>query len=635
MPIYSYKPLVMEFQQLILVFVLLPAVAFFLTLFIPEKNEARISNLTFYTLALSFFGQLLFVGYWLYLGGKPLNIKEVVLYQSKEYVFLIDFYFDGIGATYLLVGAFISFLIVRYSGYYMHLEKGFRRFFVTILFFHLAYNFTVLAGNFETLFMGWEMLGISSFLLIAFYRERYLPVRNAVKVFSVYRIGDIGILLAMWASHHLWHENITFAKLQDANFVHHYLHAHSGIGLFIASCLLLAAAAKSAQFPFSSWIPRAMEGPTPSSAIFYGSLSIHFGVFLLLRTMPFWEQQPVARFMIGGVGVITAILGYLIAKAQPSIKTQIAYASVSQIGIMFVEVALGLQTLALIHFVGNAFLRTYQLLVSPSVVSYMIREQFYNFRPQKEDKKYWLGKNFHYSLYLLSLREFNLDYLMTQVLFNPFKKIGKRLNFLTYRNVFAYFLPTYALGWAMFWGEAYLPTWLHLALPNIFGAIALLMIMKAFSEHTYPLLSWLLVALGHFWIALAVAHNEHFELSELIWYLGGVVLAGGFGWFLLERLRRREKDFFDLYRYYGHSYEYPRLAGAFLIATLGLMGFPITTTFIGEDLVFSHIHADQFILAFLLSSSFVIGGIALIRIYARLFLGSHAKVYHETPLQSS
>jgi NADH:ubiquinone oxidoreductase subunit 5 (subunit L)/multisubunit Na+/H+ antiporter MnhA subunit len=116
-----------------------------------------------------------------------------------------------------------------------------------------------------------------------------------------------------------------------------------------------------------------MEGPTPSSAIFYGSLSIHFGVFLLLRTMPFWEQQPVARFMIGGVGVITAILGYLIAKAQPSIKTQIAYASVSQIGIMFVEVALGLQTLALIHFVGNAFLRTYQLLVSPSVVSYMIR----------------------------------------------------------------------------------------------------------------------------------------------------------------------------------------------------------------------------------------------------------------------
>jgi len=623
------------FHYFILCFVLLPIVAFGFTLLIKEKEEEVISNITFYTLMLAFFGLLSFVIYWIISGAIPLNIKEIVLYKSKEYVFFIDFYFDSVAATYLLVGSFISFLIVRYSRYYMHLEKGYRRFFATILFFYFAYNFTVLSGNFETLFMGWEMIGISSFLLIAFYRDRYLPVRNAVKVFSVYRLGDIGVLLAMWASHHLWHENITFAKLNNYELVHHLLEAHSGTGLFIALCLLLAAAAKSGQFPFSSWVPRAMEGPTPSSAIFYGSLSIHFGLFLLIRTRPFWQQQMVACVLIGMTGAITAVVGYFTARVQPTIKTQIAYASVSQIGLMFVEIACGLQTLALIHFVGNAFLRTYQLLVSPSVVSYSIREQFYNFKPQKEDKVYFWSKRVRYTLYLLSLREFYLDYFMSKAVFTPFKKIGNKLNFLTYRNVLFYFTPTYIAGWAILWAEKYIPVWMESLFPEVFGIIALLMIMKAFSERTYPMLAWLLVALGHFWIALAVAHNEHFDREELIWYLSGVVVAGGLGWGCLEWLRRKEPDFFNLYHYYGHSYEYARLGGFFLLCTLGLMGFPITTTFIGEDLVFSHIHEDEFFLAFLLSSCFVIGGIALIRIYARLFLGSHAKVYHENPLQSS
>ncbi len=625
----------MELNQLMLVFVLLPFLAFMLTIFMHDRQESLISNTTFYTIAVTFASMIAFVGYWVTIGAGKLNIKEVVLYQNREYVFVIDFYFDVVTATYLLVGGFISFLIARYSSYYMHLEKGYKRFFATILFFYFAYNFTVLAGNFETLFVGWEMLGISSFLLIAFYKERYLPVRNAVKVFSVYRIGDIGILLAMWASHHLWHENITFLKLSNADLVHNHLLEHSGVGLFIACCLLLAAAAKSAQFPFSSWLPRAMEGPTPSSAIFYGSLSIHLGLFLLIRTMPFWEQQYIARILIGLVGAISAIIGYLTARVQPTIKTQVAYASVSQIGIMFIEIALGLQTLVLIHFAANAFLRTYQLLVSPSVVSYLIREQFYFFKPHREDEKYLFGKGFHYSMYLLALREFHLDYFMSHIVFKPFKRIGKQLKFLTYKNLFFYAIPAYLVGWGLIWAENYLPHWITYILPEVFGTIALLMVMRAFYEHKYPMLAWLLVFLGHFWIALAVMHNEHFGLFELIWYLSGVIFAGSLGWFCLHRLRKQEPTYFDLYHYYGHSYEHPRLTTLFFLCTLGLMGFPITTTFIGEDLIFSHIHETQYLLAFLLSSCFVISGIALIRIYARLFLGSHAKVYHETPLQSS
>lgn len=625
----------MNINYFILSFVLMPLLAFIITMFAKEHQEKWISNITTYTIGTVFFILTGFIGYWIFLGANNFNLKEILLYQNKEYTFLIDFYFDKVTAVYLFVGSFISFLIVRYSSYYMHLEKGYKRFFATILFFFFSYNFTVLAGNFETLFIGWEMIGISSFLLIAFYRERYLPVRNAVKVFSVYRIGDIGILLAMWASHHLWHENITFQKLLNYDLVHEHLLNHSFEGLFIAICLLVAAAAKSAQFPFSSWMPRAMEGPTPSSAIFYGSLSIHFGVFLLIRTMPFWEQQIVARVLIGFIGVLTAITGYFTARVQPTIKTQIAYASVAQIGIMFVEIALGLEWLVLIHFVGNAFLRTYQLLVSPSVVAYLIREQFYYFKPHTEKKSYFLGKKFYYGWYLLSLKEFNLDILMGRYIFNPFKKIGSKLNFLNPKNILVVFLPLYGIGIALLLLEEYLPNWLHDSLPMISASIALMMVMKGFSERRYPKLAWMLLTLQHFWIALAVGHNEHFQISEAVWYLSGVMIAGVGGYVVLSMLQKNEPSYFTLFRYYGHSYEYPRIGGIFLLCSLGLMGFPITTTFIGEDLIFSHIHKDQYLLAFLLSSCFVIEGIAAIRIYARLFLGNHAKVYHETPLQSS
>nr|WP_321539350.1 proton-conducting transporter membrane subunit [Flavobacterium piscinae] len=99
-------------------------------------------------------------------------------------------------------------------------------------------------------------------------------------MFSIYRIGDVGLLLAMWASHHLFHENITFMKLNNYELVNEHLQNHSIIGIFIALCLAcLCFRKKSAQIPFSSWLPRAMEGPTPSSAIFYGSLSVHLGFF--------------------------------------------------------------------------------------------------------------------------------------------------------------------------------------------------------------------------------------------------------------------------------------------------------------------------------------------------------------------
>ena len=365
-------------------FILIPLAGFVLSLLIPGKKENVISWVVYFTVGIHFASFICFIVYWLWHGHPTLDLKEIVLVHTDDYEFFIDFYFDKITAVYVFVGSLLTFLVAIYSRVYLHRENGYKRFFNTILFFYVGYNIVIFSGNLETLFIGWEILGISSFLLIAFYRDRYLPVKNAVKVFSIYRIGDIGLMLAMWMSHHLWHENITFLKLSNYELVSSQLQTHSLIGVFISLMILISAAAKSAQFPFSFWLPRAMEGPTPSSAIFYGALSVHVGIYILLRTFPFWEHQLSVRILIGAIGLISSVIASGVARVQSSVKSQIAYSSIAQIGLIFIEVALGLKDLALWHFAGNAFLRTYQLLVSPSVVTYLIREQFFNFIPRRQ-----------------------------------------------------------------------------------------------------------------------------------------------------------------------------------------------------------------------------------------------------------
>ena len=621
-------------EHILQYFIIIPFLGFILSIFLPEKNEKLISGIAFGTVFIQFLGLVLFIGFWIFNGSEDLNLKEITLLKTEHYEFFIDFYFDKIGAVYLFVGALLTSMTATYSRYYLHREKGYKRFFNTVLFFFFGYNLAILAGNFETLFIGWEIIGISSFLLIAFYRERYLPVKNAFKVFSIYRIGDVGLLLTMWASHHLFHENITFMKLNNYELVNEHLQSHSFIGVFIALCLACAAAAKSAQIPFSSWLPRAMEGPTPSSAIFYGSLSVHLGVFLMLRTYPFWEHQTTMRIAIGLMGFTTSIAASLMARVQSSVKSQVAYSSISQIGIIFIEIALGFETLALIHFAGNAFLRTYQLLVSPSVVSYLIRDQFYNFQPKSKKANFFFPKRIENTLYILALKEFNLEGFLNLVLWKPLKTIGKSLDFLDIKRVYYFFIPLFVLGFLAYKFKVDLPQQLISVLPEVFAFIGLVFVFKSFSERKSPFLAWILIVLNHFWIALAIVFNDKVSVNEIAFYLAGIILAGSIGYIALLQLKKIEMRIL-ISQYLGHVYEHPKYAFFFLLATLGITGFPITSTFIGEDLIFSHIDSNQIVLAFFVASSFVVSGIAGIRIYARLFLGPHVKTYHELPYKSS
>ncbi len=615
------------------IFILIPLVGLLVSLLLPAKNEKLISGTAFLTAGLQLLSTLCFAVYWAVSRFPRLNTKELSLYTTGNYEFFVDLYFDKVTATYLLVGAILTFLIVTYSRYYLHREKGYKRFFNTILLFFLGYNITIFSGNFETLFIGWEILGVSSFLLIAFYRDRYLPVRNAYKVFSIYRLGDIGMILAMWMSHHLWHHNVTFAELNNYAVVDHVVNNHLYLGVFISLMILLSAAVKSAQVPFSSWLPRAMEGPTPSSAIFYGSLAVHMGAFMLLRTIEFWDHMIWIRVLIGLLGAATALSATFSGRVQSSIKSQIAYSSVAQLGIIFIEIALGLEVLALVHFASNAFLRSYQLLVSPSVVTYLIREKFFNYLPDTEKTDpLWL-KRLKYSIYIYSVREWNLDSLMFRYLWNPFKKAGKLFSFMGLKTALG-LIPVFVAGVFLYHNQAFLPPMVLAYLPTAFAFVGLLLIIRAFAERQRPITSWLLIGFGHFWTALAVLFNEAFDYSHTAIYLGGVVVSGILGLVALRLLLQKEPGT-TLDRFHGHSFEHNKLSILFLLSCLGMAGFPITTTFLGEDLLYSHIHVDQFFLALFVSMGFVFNGLALMRMYARLFLGPHVKTYHEVALRSS
>lgn len=619
-------------SQFLQLFIWIPLVGFLLSLAAPRKKESIISGIALGTSGMHVLGILTLVVVWFMSGNHTLDIKHIVLYKSGTIEIFIDFYFDRVTAVFAVVGSLLAFLVIVFSKYYLHREEGFKRFFNTLLFFFLGYNLVIFSGNFETLFIGWEILGICSFLLVAFYRDRYLPVKNGLKVISFYRLADICLILAMWMSHHLWHENITFLKLNDSGLVAAQLQHTYSPGIFISVMILITAAIKSAQLPFSSWLPRAMEGPTTSSAVFYGSLSVHLGAFLLLRTFPFWEHLQVINVLVIIIGVATAIIATGIARVQSTVKTQIAYASAAQIGIIFIEIALGFHLFALIHFAANAFLRTYQLLVSPSVMSYLIHDQFYHFNPRANGEKEPMFTRLRNTIYILCIKEWNLDFLVQRFLWNPFKGIGKRVEFISPRLTLILITALLFFGGYCSLSETNLH--FHEYLPYLFSFLALMLILKAFTHSSNAKHAWLLISSSQFFIALSIMLNGNFELIQLILYLSGGIISAIAGYICLNKMESLEKDI-DLNKFHGHTYEYRGIGFIFLLSCLGLVAFPITPAFIGFDLLLTHIEKDQIMLVLFTAMSFLFLELSALRIYVRIFLGQHKKTYHGMAFRSS
>jgi len=609
--------------QLLTLLILIPIFGFIGCVLVPKRLERVIFSIAISAILAELVAFFVFGYQWLGAGLSPVLANAGALYASHQYTFALDFYFDGLGAIFLGVAIVMTTLILIFSKYYMHREQGFKRFYSTIFLFFIGLSLVMLAGNFEVLFLGWEFIGMSSILLIAFYRDRFLPARNALKVFSVYRIGDAFLLAAIWYAHHLFEGNVNFSEFSE-------IVAHHGNDLAVLGALLLVVALiKSAQFPFSYWLPRAMEGPTTSSAIFYGALSVHMGLFLLLRTYPLWEGSAWLRVCIVVLGLTTAVVASTIARVQSSVKTQIAYASITQIGIMFVELALGLQWLVFVHFVSNASLRTYQLLISPSVVSYLVHDQFFYFvPPMQKIKNTTLGK-LHATLYVLGIKEWNMNAAVSHYLWKPLKSIGRVLAFLDkpYAQIIALLGCLAIVQAAVFIN-------LPLAASIIAAVISIVFYIRAYTTKSSATTGWNLLMAGHLFSALFLGLASGGAWQYLAMYGAGVVVAFALGHFCLWYLTAKGES--NIMRnYQGSIFAFTRLGNTFFIVSLLFMAFPISTSFLAQDILLSFIPEAQAFLVALFCVSYLLVGVGTMRLYTKVFFGPHKASYHEAAYRSS
>ena len=284
-----------------------------------------------------------------------------------HYHFSIKLLFDRLTIpmvvlTYLLCGT-----IGAFTGRYLHREPGFNRYFFLYSLFLTGMIIASLAANIELLYLGWEMVGLSSALLVSFFQERAAPPRNGLWVWTVYRVSDAALLAAAVAMHHMVGGG-DFDQLMGGSWPAGTVSPSltTGEAFLLGFLMLISAAGKSAMVPFSGWLPRAMEGPTPSSAVFYGALSVHLGVFLLLRIEPIIEMSWPLECLLIALGLSTAISADLFGRVQTDIKSALSFASLSQVGIIVVEIGFGWRYLAIIHMLGHACLRTLQFLRAPT-----------------------------------------------------------------------------------------------------------------------------------------------------------------------------------------------------------------------------------------------------------------------------
>ncbi len=298
----------------------------------------------------------------------PIELGEWVSIPDLHFHFHVKFVFDRLSVPFAIMTFALVGTVGAFASSYMHREPGFNRFFVLYAVFLLGMIVTTLAGTIETLFAGWELVGLSSAFLVAFFQNRAAPVLNSLRLWTVYRFSDAALLIAAVALHHVTGEG-DFDRLMGAGpWPDGHAALTSSQALFIGLLLLAAAAGKSALAPFSGWLPRAMEGPTPSSAIFYGALSVHLGAFLLLRVSPILELSPWLCAAVVLLGLVSAVLAALAGRVQTDIKSALAYASLTQVGIIVAEIGLGLRYIALAHIIGHACLRTLQLLRAPTLL---------------------------------------------------------------------------------------------------------------------------------------------------------------------------------------------------------------------------------------------------------------------------
>ncbi len=281
----------------------------------------------------------------------------------------IGIYIDGLTAVMLFVVSVVAFLVHVFSVGYMHGDPKYANFFAWLQMFSVAMLILVLANNLLHLFMGWELVGLCSYKLIGFWSEKRDPANAARKAFITTRIGDLGMMvaiMAIYAAVGSFEFDAIFAAVANGAFDDTWLTV-AGLGLF------LAAVGKSAQAPLHVWLPDAMEGPTPVSALIHAATMVAAGVYLVGRMMPM--LSPDSLTVVATVGAVTGLMAGCIALAQDDIKKVLAYSTVSQLGYMFLGLGCGAWHAGLFHLTTHAFFKALMFLGSGSVIHACHHEQ--------------------------------------------------------------------------------------------------------------------------------------------------------------------------------------------------------------------------------------------------------------------
>jgi NAD(P)H-quinone oxidoreductase subunit 5 len=353
-----------------------------------------------------------------------------------HYHFSVTFVFDRLSVPFVILSFVLCGTIGAFASRYLHREPGFNRFFMLYAVFLVGMIVTGVAGTIETLFSGWELVGLSSALLVAFFQERPAPARNGLRVWAVYRVSDAALLLAAVVTHHLTGAG-DFDRLFGAGpWPDGQAAVSSHQAVIIGGLLLIAAAGKSALIPFSGWLPRAMEGPTPSSAVFYGALSVHLGAFLLLRASPLLAASVWLAAAGVALGLTTALFAYLAGSVQTDIKSALSFAALSQVGLIVAEIGFGWHYLALVHLLGHACLRTLQFIRAPTLLhDYHLLENALgsHLPPAKGPWSRLVRQHLRAWLYRFALERGYLDTLLADLGVAPLLRLLRRCDRLEQR----------------------------------------------------------------------------------------------------------------------------------------------------------------------------------------------------------
>jgi NADH-quinone oxidoreductase subunit L len=277
-------------------------------------------------------------------------------------LFTIGWSVDTLAAIMLLVVGVVALMVMIFSIGYMHGDTGWSRYYALLCLFTGAMTLLVIGNSLTTLFVGWELVGACSYLLIGFWYQKPSASAAAVKAFLTTRVGDIGLLVGLAI---LWSATST---LGYTDIMQKLPALAPPVVTAAAVCIAIGAIGKSAQFPLHIWLPDAMEGPTPVSALIHAATMVAAGVFLVARVWPLFEAAPTARMLLLAVGTISALGAAVAAVAQRDIKKVLAYSTISQLGYMFAALGAGMWPVAFFHLVTHAAFKALLFLTSGSVI---------------------------------------------------------------------------------------------------------------------------------------------------------------------------------------------------------------------------------------------------------------------------